>query len=1054
MSHQRILLTCLVLLLIFSAACGPVRAATVPALTATPGPTAQKMTLAPTWTRAAADGITPQAAPAVTPTPQFSANWISYDLLPILYPAAGIAEGGTFRVDNLTGSTAYRFTSEPFTIRYPLRLDFSFIGLGSLSLCGLEDADPCLRVDPESLVLQASGQTLPLGRLSPGGNFSLLILSPRDVHLLNGRLQELPLAASLPAEAALFPAHQATLRLETTAQASQKVTLLNLAYPPNETAGQAVTLASNAQIHEVRGGLVFERPAYLSTGLALEALGAWGELALVRHTGLYGQQQLYLTPLSSLKPAPADLPALPALQAPWVRSAQALQPGVWRGGRLGNDGLFLDNSRASTKAAFSAANGFGLFLHLAASGPQTAFYLSPGAAGNTPLSLPSYLSLEIKDGRELILHYRSAASGAEQSYPAGELPANGLVSLRVSGPQAALFNMAGETLAAVDLPEALFGEQVFLSADATGSSLSIYEAVILQPVNGSPAALGELAANPLPPTALIQPVNAARLAEYAAWRKGRLIDAAWSPDGSRLVVTSAAGLYLYDTATWENLHFFEANFIPRRGTFSPDGRYLLAESYDRLRIWRLSDGEPVLTMRAKSAVCSPDGRWLALSGAGSGKEVHIRRFDTWELEQNLGEIGDAAAFSADSSLLITTDHPANQLDTLIQAWQAPNWGLVRQKKITGYVLNIAASPDRKTLAVASYPMYTGIPVVQFWDAADWEQTRSFGEVEWLGFSGDGRQAAVIESSPFKIKIHMVDVDDQGAASTLNFSYRPLKTALSPDWQRGAALAGDRVVIFGGQDGRNQQNLYGFVQTEHDAILVIGEDGSPLVLTGVQTTEYHLWDIRTDQELPADQATAAARGTISPDGTLVALSRRREAVTLKWLSDGSVFKTLYPVLTKHNYKFQVDPAFSLDGRLLAAPSPEGKVWVWQIKDGKLLYKVEHGSEVRGLAFSPVEDLLASVSVDGKLKLWLPENGQITWETSLQRYSGDLAFSPDGRLLAIGYAEEILFYALGGRSFIFSQARHAHMVEDLLFMPAGNILASGSIDSTVRLWGVWP
>lgn len=1053
MTSQRTLLACLALLLIMSAACGPVRTPTAPAATPAPQSTTQKITLAPTWTRAPA-GSTSQAAPVITPTPQFSADWPPYDMLPILYPAAGTAEGGTFRVDNLARSSPYRFTSDPFIIRYPLRLDFSFIGPGSLSLCGLEDTDPCLTASSEALALVAGGQSLALAALKPGGNFSLLILSAKELRLLDENRRELPLNAALPAGTDLFPTHQASIRLETAAQASQKVTLLSIAYPAAETSGLEVTLGNNTQIHEVRSGLVFERPAYLSAGMALEALGAWGELALVRHTGLYGQQRLYLTPLTSLEPASPELPALSALQIPWVRTAQALQPEVWRGGRLSDNGLFLDNSRGSTKAAFSAAAGFGLFLQLSASGPQTALYLSPAAAGNNPMSLPHYLSLEIKDGQEMTLHYRSAASGTDQSYPAGDLPASGLISLRASGAQVTLLNEMGETLVTVDLPETPLAEQVFLSADATGSNLNIYEAVALQPVNGSAAALAELEANPLPPAAVIQPVNAAHLAEFAAWRKGRLIDAAWSPDGSRLVVTSAAGLYLYDTVTWENLHFFEANFIPRRGYFSPDGRYLLAESYDVLRIWRLSDGEPVLTMRAKSAVCSPDGRWLALSGAGSGKEVHIRRFDTWELERNLGDIGDAATFSADSSLLITTTHPENQLETLIQAWQAPNWGLVRQKRITGYVLNMAASPDRKTLVVASYPMYTGIPVVQFWDTADWEQTRSFGEVEWLGFSGDGKQAAVIESTPFKITIHKVYMDDRTAASALNFSYRPLKTALSPDWQRGAALAGDRVVIFGGQDGRNQQNLYGFVQTEHDAILVIGDDGQPQVLTGVQTTEYHLWDVRTDQELPAEQAKDAARGTISPDGTLVALSRRREAVTLKWLSDGSVFKTLYPVLTKHNYKFQVDPAFSLDGGLLAAPSPEGKVWVWQIKDGKLLYAVEHGSEVRGLAFSPIEELLASVSVDGKLKLWLPKNGQITWETNLQRYSGDLAFSPDGRLLACGYAEEIAFYVMGERRFIFSQGRHAHMVEDLLFMPAGNILASGSIDSTVRLWGIWP
>jgi WD40 repeat protein len=76
------------------------------------------------------------------------------------------------------------------------------------------------------------------------------------------------------------------------------------------------------------------------------------------------------------------------------------------------------------------------------------------------------------------------------------------------------------------------------------------------------------------PASPITPDNLSQLVEVGRWGKGSVLEAAYSPDGSRLYVLTEQGVYLYDAATATQLAFHPNTNHPNHMALSPDGRIL------------------------------------------------------------------------------------------------------------------------------------------------------------------------------------------------------------------------------------------------------------------------------------------------------------------------------------------------------------------------------------------------------------------------------------------------------------------------------------------------
>ena len=100
--------------------------------------------------------------------------------------------------------------------------------------------------------------------------------------------------------------------------------------------------------------------------------------------------------------------------------------------------------------------------------------------------------------------------------------------------------------------------------------------------------------------------------------KGGIDDLQFSPDGTRLAVAGAIGIWIYDVHMGKELDLFTGHTSPVRSVcFSPDGMTLASGSRDEtIRLWDVATGRHLNTLTEHTdsvdSVCfSPDGMTLA-----------------------------------------------------------------------------------------------------------------------------------------------------------------------------------------------------------------------------------------------------------------------------------------------------------------------------------------------------------------------------------------------------------------------------------------------------------
>jgi WD40 repeat protein len=149
------------------------------------------------------------------------------------------------------------------------------------------------------------------------------------------------------------------------------------------------------------------------------------------------------------------------------------------------------------------------------------------------------------------------------------------------------------------------------------------------------------------------------------------------------------------------------------------------------------------------------------------------------------------------------------------------------------------------------------------------------------------------------------------------------------------------------------------------------------------------------------------------------------------------------------------AWSPDGRMLAVPSEDKMIRLWNAETGKCLSTLEgHKGSVLRVAFNPKSPVLASGSEDNTIKLWNIKTGKCL--RTLGKHKGrvlSVAFDPKGRILASGSGDHTikLWDVVSGR-LLRTLEGHSSSVFSVSFDPSGRILASGSSDHTVKEWDV--
>jgi WD40 repeat protein len=196
--------------------------------------------------------------------------------------------------------------------------------------------------------------------------------------------------------------------------------------------------------------------------------------------------------------------------------------------------------------------------------------------------------------------------------------------------------------------------------------------------------------------------------------------------------------------------------------FSPDAKTLVAASLDgQVRLWDVRTGEEKVSLNEESrhvwsAVYSPDGRSVALSGWETNGDKRTGKLRLWDLA--LGEAPEvfeserygiySAAFSPDGKTLAFggDDRTVRLLNVASRAPAA-----VLQKSPAQWVLGVAFSPDGKTLAAGGGSSEPGakagtfFSIVRLWDVISGKEVAAFqGHTHWVSsvaFSPDGKTLA-------------------------------------------------------------------------------------------------------------------------------------------------------------------------------------------------------------------------------------------------------------------------------------------------------------------------
>jgi RNA polymerase sigma factor (sigma-70 family) len=587
--------------------------------------------------------------------------------------------------------------------------------------------------------------------------------------------------------------------------------------------------------------------------------------------------------------------------------------------------------------------------------------------------------------------------------------------------------------------------------------------------------------------------------------------AALSPNGKTVAVAHDSVLQLWDVASGREVRQLNAPVVKprRRGNvqalaFSPDGK-TLASTHGFpgvLCLWDVAAGTPAAVVPAAGnsmtrLIFSPDGKTL-VAGNETQRDAAVHIFDVEKRQERQRFTRESSirqlAISPDGALLAVAvqpyvDQPTSQRS--LSLWDLGTGKLVRELPSWRGVSSVAFAPDGKTLVTAEHDQKTR-EALALWDVSTGKEIRRLNEATRDGnysswsviFSADGK-TLIVGCSDGIIRLTDVASGEDRSPAPGNPTHVS-SVAVAPNGRTLAYHADVSVRLWDLTRDRELAQLSGAHR------LAFSPDSK--LLAGAGSEGINLWDV-AGRKL---QRTVPKGGfglfAIAPDGRTLATSQfdfptwRQPAffgdgrvdvsdkslkpgrlVVRRWdLTMGTEMRLLSldgPLYADaHGLAFLADGKLAVSGR---DEMPDGRVWLWDLRTGKLLPRLSAGIKVpvdgnrwsfdRGhwrIASSPNGKLLALCGPHELVSIREAATGK-----ERLRLGGHpdgtvcVAFSADGWTLASsGWDETIRLWDLASGKELRKLTGHRGAANSLAFTPDGRRLISAGDDSTILFWDV--